>query len=98
MSTRPSCPMCNKPLPKRTTTIFFREHPRPTTRAEVQRLTNLEVVTCARGHTDSKSYMSANVWDGHSYGPDRCAPFCTNTCAIHFGMAAHRAGYRIKRS
>jgi endogenous inhibitor of DNA gyrase (YacG/DUF329 family) len=94
MSERPRCPMCDKPLAKRTTTVFYPQHARPKTRAEAQRLTNLEIVSLHRGHADSATYMSANVWDGKSYGPARCAPFCTNNCAIHFGIAAHRDGAR----
>ena len=37
------------------------------------------------------------TWDGVSYysGAD---PFCTNTCAINFAMAAYRAGYRMPRN
>lgn len=38
--------------------------------------------------------LRRETWDGVSYfsGVD---PFCTNTCAIKFAMAAHRAGYRM---
>jgi hypothetical protein len=39
--------------------------------------------------------LRRETWDGISYY-SAVDPFCTNTCAIKFAMAAHRAGYRMK--
>ena len=97
--TAPKCLSCNKPLKKRTTTIFF-ESPRPgrqirrgaiaadvRTKEEAQRHTNLEVVSVQRNVNDL--VWSAGVWDGTSYGPYACdGLFCTNSCAQAFGIAA----------
>lgn len=91
---RPLCRCCAKPIKKRTRSHTFghakaerlswctQHTERPTTREEVQRLTNHQVVSI-RKHNGF--VYSASTWDGESY-MDRF--FCTDTCGRAFGAMA----------
>jgi hypothetical protein len=106
----PICVTCNKPLTKRTGTIFFCDPDgsrgmsssipaRITSIEQAQRHTNLKVVS-VRKRNDG-TIFAAGVWDGVSYGPvQQDGLFCTNACAQAFGLAIAKrmlADGRIKR-
>lgn len=110
MSARPRCPYCDRLLPKQTRTVWLHTERQvgtsdeifryliveqyPTTIAECRKLSNRHVVSVSKW-VDGK-IRRFGEWDGESY---RGAPhpFCTGTCAQAFAVAAHKAGYRMKR-
>lgn len=98
---RPLCRRCGKPIRKRTVTMQFQRDresreshwidstANPKSKAEVQRLSNFEVVSIR--WSEEKTYITqATVWDGESYVSRF---FCTNTCAIGFAHIMARAGH-----
>ncbi len=91
---RPLCRCCAKPIKKRTRLHTFghanpqrhswcTEHTeKPTTRQEVQRLTNQQVVSIRR---HNGFVYSASTWDGETYMDPF---FCTDSCGRAFGRMA----------
>lgn len=115
-SVQPLCRYCGKGIGKHTHTIWFgmgNSHmssdyftyrdEKPTSKAEVQRLVNQQVVSVGwskswknvdgvdvevRSHIDK-----ATTWDGESYVDEF---FCTQEHARRFGYAAARGGSAMK--
>jgi hypothetical protein len=105
--TQPYCRWCGKPIAKRTTNIYFgrsnnlatdsicNRPEKPTSKAEVQRLINQQVVSVRwrdkpRGYADDgppeRDYIWwAGVWDGESYEDEY---FDRNQCAQDMGRSA----------
>jgi hypothetical protein len=97
---QPLCRYCGKPIGKRTKTIMFgcfeqetrdsqwlaTRHEKPTSREEVQRLTNQSLVSVryVREYEGERYIHQASVWDGSSYKDDY---FCTTDHAQAFAYA-----------
>lgn len=97
----PLCRYCGKPIGKKTTTQWFGINPdsegsirtelsiqKPATKADVQRLTNLQVVAVRRS-TDKTFIDVAYLWDGVSYLSDY---FCNTDHAVQFAFVHARHG------
>jgi len=106
---RPLCRYCGKPIPKRTTTLRFVDELKshmtndqftiyvvgtPQTKAEAQRLTNLEVVSVQRGcnpwgkDSQLEYITSVGVWDGERYADPY---FCNGQHAKDFAYMIAKA-------
>lgn len=92
------CRYCGRPVQKATTTHYFgqnsgmrldwvKDHPeRPTSRDEVQRLVNEQVVQIRwHGEHPNRHIYKAQTWDGESYMDQF---FCKNACAEAMGRSA----------
>lgn len=78
-----SCPNCGKKAKKATERWWVR-HDGPYTG-------NQKIIR--REETPFGDDAILTLWDGESYEM-YCGNFCTNKCAMEFGNAAYRAGYR----
>lgn len=99
----PLCRTCGKPIPKKTVRHwfgrsayrnegFYVDHPeKPHSKAEVQRLTNDQVVSI-RKYSTGEIY-AAGTWDGESYVSEY---FCTDGCARSYGYFAVRCAPELR--
>lgn len=96
---RQRCPMCDKPLRPRLQTIAeFKagEDALPAAEAAAAKAENLHVQVRNIGLNWG---TRVEGWDGaySGYGYRGGVKFCTLNCCRDFALAAHTAGYRIKR-
>lgn len=101
---RPLCRYCGRPIAKRTTAVYFgmgdtradeysqNRTERPATKAEAQRLLNLEIAAVRRS-ADGGYVRQVTVWDGESYASRY---FCTGEHAKRFAAVMAKAGHCTK--
>ena len=103
------CAYCDTPFAKKTETRFPERGQALRTRADVEAISNMPIVSVRYTYDrewdedgnrvndpTTKRVYSWNVWDGESY-VSGYGPFCKLVCAERFGRSAYLAGYRIKR-
>lgn len=101
LAKQPTCQWCGRDIAKAVTTYFFGQREdrpsrrdfaaKPMTRDEAQRFVNGTIISAARSGGAVNYISRIGVWDGESYESEF---FCTNRCAMTFGLAAARNGWR----